>query len=103
MTAHTTWVKDRNLRPTMQALAFVCGYDFVPSDWVVIEHGVKGVDETQGIWFDYPLLGDFRIDTSTSLETGSANYSLKVASERDISIQIEMVEFFAQCFLISDL
>ena len=100
MTDYSTWIREENLRPAVEALASICGYNFDESDWAAIRHGVKDTDEAEGVGFDYPLIGVFRIDMSISLDVGTSNCSLKVTSKRDILEQTWIIEFFSQSFSI---
>ena len=90
------------MKPTLTAIGWICDYRLDEDDWSAIEHGIKSVDESKDIWFDFPLAGKFEIKTSTSMEPGCSNYSLKIACEIDIKPQLDMVIGLAQCYRISD-
>ena len=58
-TFYETWIDEDNLNPVLTAIGWICDYNFDANDWTAVEFGVKGVDEDENIWFDYPLVGKF--------------------------------------------
>ncbi|MEM9081116.1 MAG: hypothetical protein AAGC74_10540, partial [Verrucomicrobiota bacterium] len=67
-----------------------------------VEHGIKTVDESKGIWFDYPLIGKFEIQTSTTMEPGSSNYALRIICDQDIERELDMITWLAQAYRIKE-
>ena len=49
------WIWADNLRPLLTELALLAGYRFGDSDWIAVEHGLRGTDSQAGPWFEYPL------------------------------------------------
>lgn len=97
-----TWIDEENLRPVLTAIGWICDYKFDEDDWDAVVAGIKKVDESKGIWFDYPLIAKFEILTSTTMESGSSNYSLRVSSDQDIKPQLDVITGLAQCYRIQD-
>ncbi len=49
------WIWTDNLRPLLMELAVLSGYQFDDSDWIAVEHGMRGTDSEAGPWFEYPV------------------------------------------------
>ena len=58
------------------------------------------VDENKDIWFDDPLGGKFEILTSITMDSGRSNYTLRVQADVDITRQLEIMIWMAQCYRI---
>ena len=86
----------------LTAIGWICDYKFESDDWVAVEHGIKTVDESKDIWFDYPLIGKFEIRTSTTMEPGSSNFSLRIECDQGIKRELDMITWFAQAYRIKE-
>jgi hypothetical protein len=62
------WVWTDNLRPLLVELARLVGYRFDESDWIAVEHGVRGTDSEAGPWFGYPV---GRLSVAMAVEPGA--------------------------------
>ena len=101
-TQYETWIDEENLNPVLTAIGWICDYKFEVDDWDAVKHGVKSVDESKDIWFEYPLIGKFEIRTRTTMEPGSSNYSLRVECDKDIKGELDMVTWIAQAYRIKE-
>ena len=62
------WIRTDNLRPLLAELSPLVGYGFDDSDWIAVEHGIRGTDSEAGPWFEYPV---GRIGARLALEPGA--------------------------------
>jgi hypothetical protein len=101
-TSYENWIDEENLEPALTAIGWICDYKFDSGDWDAVSTGVKTVDESKNIWFDYTLAGKFEIRTRITKESGSSNFSLRIESSEDIKDRLDMIIGLAQCYKIQE-
>ena len=62
------WIWADNLRPLLVELSLLAGYRFGDSDWIAVEHGLRGTDSETGLWFEYSL---GRVSVAVAFEPGA--------------------------------
>jgi hypothetical protein len=96
------WIDEENLKPVIEALGWVCGYQFGPEDWDGLQPKLKDVDEECEKWTTVVLKGDFAVEVDISMMSGSTNYSLRIRSDKDLSDVCKVVLGLAQCYRMVD-
>ena len=100
-----TWVWSGNVEAVFETLSRWIGYDFDGSDWVAVEHGLVASDAEADRWFEYPLVGQVRLDVGLAREPGADPVSVRLSSNDAISDQLRIrietgLELF-NCYRIS--
>lgn len=77
------WVWEQNVERLLRHLAQYAGYGFDDSDWSAVETGLQPTDEEQGLWFDYPLVGERHLAVHLARNTGAVPVSVRVTGDLD--------------------
>ena len=97
-----SWIDEENLRPTLQAIGWICDYQFSEEDWSVVRSGVESVSEEKNRWFDYTLTGRFPIKVGITMMSGSSNFTLRISCPEDIDGELKVITGLAQSYRFSD-
>ncbi|XXT20228.1 hypothetical protein WME94_01500 [Sorangium sp. So ce429] len=71
------WIYEQNLRPWLEIVGRIIGYDFDNDDWDAVGSGVVGTDSEEDRWYEYPL-GDRPVTLRLALEKGTAVVALSL-------------------------
>jgi hypothetical protein len=78
------WVWSSNVRPLVEMISVVVGYDFDESDWQAISFALPDTDDDRlDAWYSYPLVGRSRVEVGFARSVEGDEVSVKVSSVRD--------------------
>ena len=97
-TEYESWIKDSNLRPTLVAIGWICGYDFDQDDWDAVSSEMKASLKKDSPCFVYPLAGKFEIKVELEIEEGDSVYTIRTSSPRNVTECLELVVLVAQTY-----
>ncbi|WP_437623061.1 hypothetical protein [Sorangium sp. So ce1151] len=64
------WNFEQNLRPWLEIVGRIIGYEFDDDDWNSVRPGVAATDSEEGCWYEPPL-GDRPMTIRLALEVGT--------------------------------
>ncbi len=91
------WVWDENVHRLMRHLGYAVVYDFDALDLGAVETGLASTDAEQGLWFDYPLVGEQQLDVGLARETEAHLVMVRVSGDLD-DVMVGRIETLIRVF-----
>lgn len=82
-------IGEDNLRGFLESVASASGYEFDDRDWVAIEFGIEGTDESAGRRFSYDLVGVRHVTVDVARDGGS----VVVRVTGDVEVEGELAAY----------
>ena len=86
------WIFEENLRPWLEVLSQIVGYEFDDLDWDAVRGGITGTDVERSLWYEYPLGENSRVgvahDPGTAVVMVRASLSAAAAERVKVAILI---------------
>jgi len=89
------WIFDENLRPWLEIVATIVGYNFDGLDWDAIQAGIDATDAERDRWFEYPF-GDARVVLARDI--GSSVVMARLSGAEDLSDKVELAALIANTY-----
>ncbi|MGW0436383.1 hypothetical protein ACWDV4_28020 [Micromonospora sp. NPDC003197] len=89
-----SWILTANVRPLVESLASLVGYETDDWDWDAIEAGLRDTDaEDPRGWYEYPLIGTTTIRLELANDPGSSVTTVQVHHPPDqlLTARIETI------------
>jgi hypothetical protein len=80
------------LRPALELISEIMGYEFDAADWAAVEYGIQGTDPDEDGWFDYPIVGSTAVDVHLAAGDPDSGFVLLRMSGEVTSAQATRVE-----------
>lgn len=94
------WVFEENLRPWLEVVSKVVGYDFDDLDWQAVATGIKDSDAEQSRWYEHPL-GEGPSHVKVAREVGAAVVAVNVVVPEDTGDRVKLATAIAQTYRLS--
>ena len=90
------WIFEKNLRPVLEIVSRMVGYQFDQEDWNVVRFGVRDSNSEKNQWYEYPL-GESHVTARLRRNAGSAVIDIELEGMReDLLDRIGLVISVAQ-------
>lgn len=97
------WVFDQNLRPFLETIATLAGYQFDEDDRTAVEFGLfktKIADHQVARRIDYPLSGDRPLTVKLEKQLGTSVVGFELTSDPDIEAKPDAVTLVMQTYQV---
>jgi hypothetical protein len=95
------WVLEQNLRPFLETIAALAGYDLDEDDWTAINHSLfkaRAADDRTAARVDYPLSGDQPMTVKLEHEPGTSVVSYELTSDADLEARADGIALVMQTY-----
>jgi hypothetical protein len=92
------WIFGENLRPWLEILSAVVGYDFDDTDWDAVDAGIATTDSESLRWHEVSLGGDGAPLVKLAKEPGSAVVAVMASLPTDLVERAKLAIQIAQSY-----
>ena len=94
------WVFEENLKPWLEIVSTVLGYDFDESDWIAVSAGIAESDSERSSWYEYQL-GRVPLRVGLAREPRATVVMLKMGVPEEVADRVKLAVLIAQTYRLT--
>ena len=92
------WIYEFNLKPFLETIATLCGYDWIDGELENLIHNGMDTDVEKAIWYSYKLHGEFEVELKIAADSGSSAVHIRLVGAPESIPKFELLFLVTQTY-----